>query len=274
MKVPEITKHDTALLWHELQEKMANAVTSFGAVKMAIERLPEKYHPMLEPVLARSVNSPSAGNIALNMLGVEYRDGILKRMVETAETRYDMHVLLGWFPFATWPVETAKEALKKAIEKDDFPNDRMSELAESLQDYVKDRLEVQAELAFLFQYKIPEDVMRRKLHPESEVVLFAHSYSHFANQPAKVYVESNELSDAGFKQLATVQRIENYGVGDIAKELIRLYANNHGLSKQNYIDLMSGPYKELAPELKGYLRSEMTAEENIDDDTVRVLGNA
>lgn len=280
MKLPEMAEKEPSLLWHELQEKVVCAVTEFGAIKMAINKLPAKYRPMLEPVLAHAIKSPYQAEIALEMLGTEYHDGILKKMVETA-TNYDAETILRKYPFNGWLEDTAKTAVKKLAEAGILPLDRMQELTKPLQDYAWERLEVQAELAFLAQYKIPEEVMRRKLHPEAEVVLFSHSYSHFANQPAKLYVLTNVLSDAGFKQLATVQRIENCSVGDIAKDLLRLYANNHGLSEQNYIDLMAGPYKALAPELKCYLRSEMTevapapeanAEEDIDDDTVRVVG--
>ena len=172
-------------------------------------------------------------------------------------------VLLSYFPFADWQEKDAERAVRQMAEGKTLPADRMSELSEKLQKIAIEELEIQSEIAVIRNGNCgdKEILVKQKLHPRSEVVLFTDYYGTLDSY-APMYVQNYCMAESSFK--AMIQRYRDrsdYDIEPRVRRLISLHAEKWGLSKKNYQNLLQSPYySDMAAVLKRYLKKEDVSE--------------
>lgn len=227
--------------------------------------------------LRSSYRGHEAENIRLNMLDVQARsariavdilsimnrltDGdnripdLRSRLVKNVSGA-DSNYLLSFFPFKDWEEETAKDAIRKLVELNRFPNSRIEELSASLQAVAREEQEIASEIRAIGDNTSRLPWLREvKLHARSEAYLLTYRYGYVGRYDsvqecgnAWLYIETHRLEDEAFAALCEAPWMES------GAAFIRHYAEKWGLTEDNYKALVvSNAYSWLAPELRPFV---------------------
>ena len=278
---------------YRLEDRLVKSICSPACAEEAIALLRE------------SANGASA-ELAL------FEKKALRQLIDMT-TGENAKTLLAYFPFADWADELAIPAVRRLANVHALPMDRLSELSEPLQETAVVELETQAQIRCLYSGgDRAREMLMKRLHPGAEIYLFTENEWFYRNRkqveepveerinhplpeggvmeeirhytrkvelPSFVesYLRRNKIAESSFRTLCrdAADNRNRISISNVA-DMIQIYAEAQGLTRQNYLDLLDSPRANLAPTLKKYVESEEAdADVVVDEDEdgeVRLIG--
>ena len=265
--------------YNVMQALLVNRVCLWCHVKRALRVLPKIFSSNLEKRLVASVYNAESAEQCLSMVSESYADELVVKMIKYTTDQEKAGTLLGYFPFSNWSSELAEKAVRKLAELQALPMDKFAELPEDLQKVAEEELEICSQYKCLESGKSDSvmEMMKHPLRSKVELYLFIGSYHFYANSYVEEYIRNNRVVDeSNFRALCHMQHdsngYETQGYVDV-EALLLLYAEKHGLTRQNWLDLMNSPYSRLAPNLKQYVADVVVSGEDAEGgEVVEVIG--
>jgi hypothetical protein len=250
----------------KMQKALVEGVEGYDLIKLALAKLPEKYHWQLKSKLYQSISSYAEAREAMRLLPKSYRKGLRAKLVEMTCKSDTAEFIRTYWPFTNWEAENAEKAVRRLAQLKKLPLDRLGELSEELKQAALDEVDVVAEMETLLVDKSEtstpgqeeKELLKRQIHPRSEVVLFTRGY-HW-HEVKLEYISNFKMSEIGFKALVNHQG--SYGDDEKrGRALVRAHAEKWGLTEGEYLALTRSPYySDLAAPLKGCKPAEAPAE--------------